>query len=439
MHQDAWQLRLADEVVRRSTGVPLDWDIRAELERRLGTDLAEVRIHTGAAAHDSAVALNAVAYTVGQDIVFRDGGYIPSSVAGKRLLVHELTHVLQQRNGSAATGRPADLERQAEINATAFADGNSLPLRGERSSWHAHGCTSGAPSIVQCYREVKGTGGKIWCISDSAKYVFLKDSGEEVTGILWVRKGSRNPRYFTTVKVQRPGDFPKELKGDYRSCQRQQLFLADCLNSAEEVMYKKPLLPHIDDKSSPIKHKGHIASKITWGTYETLRYIGASNKENKKFAEEYRDARKKKPGKTDYTEAPRPGQAFLIVRLALPKGGESPYHAAAVIAMDGRDRLTLETSAGTVDAKLGEGTEGILDIYEVDKSGEMPPENEKCTFRGRYKKDYGKKSITVTIEPIKPEERERLPENIRKPPVTEDTIKRETKKLRSELIVSSEV
>src|SRR5690606_8262112 len=61
-----------------------------------------VRIHTDSRAVQSAKQINALAYTSGNHIVFNAGQYQPGSDSGKRLLAHELTHVVQQRDGVAA-------------------------------------------------------------------------------------------------------------------------------------------------------------------------------------------------------------------------------------------------------------------------------------------------------------------------------------------------
>ncbi|HET7864308.1 MAG TPA: DUF4157 domain-containing protein, partial [Burkholderiaceae bacterium] len=85
-------------------GKPLDAAARAFFEPRFGVDLGAVRIHTGTSAAQSAQDLGALAYTVGRDVVFNAGQYAPHSDTGRRLLAHELTHVLQQRGpGRAAT------------------------------------------------------------------------------------------------------------------------------------------------------------------------------------------------------------------------------------------------------------------------------------------------------------------------------------------------
>ncbi len=80
-------------------GQPLDAAARAYFEPRFGADLASVRIHTGTEADASARTVHAHAFTYGRDIVFASGQYAPATAYGRRLLAHELTHVLQQRGG----------------------------------------------------------------------------------------------------------------------------------------------------------------------------------------------------------------------------------------------------------------------------------------------------------------------------------------------------
>ena len=80
----------------RGTGRPLDPTTRAFFEPRFGVDFSAVRIHTGTPAAASARAVNALAYTVGRDVVFSSGQYAPHSDSGRKLLAHELTHVVQQ-------------------------------------------------------------------------------------------------------------------------------------------------------------------------------------------------------------------------------------------------------------------------------------------------------------------------------------------------------
>jgi hypothetical protein len=72
---------------------------------RFGHDFGEVRIHTDAKAADSARAVGAQAYTVGRDVVFATGRYAPQTLAGKKLIAHELAHVLQQGHEKSVVRR----------------------------------------------------------------------------------------------------------------------------------------------------------------------------------------------------------------------------------------------------------------------------------------------------------------------------------------------
>jgi hypothetical protein len=82
-------------------GQPLDSAVRTFMEPRFGHDFSRVRVHTDERAATSARAINAQAYTVGNDIVFARGSFDSRSTEGRRLLAHELTHVVQQSAGSA--------------------------------------------------------------------------------------------------------------------------------------------------------------------------------------------------------------------------------------------------------------------------------------------------------------------------------------------------
>lgn len=84
------------------SGRPLDAPVCQDMEARFGHDFSQVRIHADGDAARSAREVGANAYTVGRDIVFAHGKFAPDSGAGRRLLAHELTHVLQQ--GGDASG-----------------------------------------------------------------------------------------------------------------------------------------------------------------------------------------------------------------------------------------------------------------------------------------------------------------------------------------------
>lgn len=89
--------------VLASAGQPLDTSTRAFMEPRFSHDFSGVRVHTGPRADESARAVNAVAYTVGENIVFSDRMFRPQETGGRQLLAHELTHVVQQSRSPAAS------------------------------------------------------------------------------------------------------------------------------------------------------------------------------------------------------------------------------------------------------------------------------------------------------------------------------------------------
>jgi hypothetical protein len=115
-------------VINSGGGTALDARTRADMESRFGHDFGDVRVHTDDAAHRSARSVNALAYTVGPNIVFQRDRYDPASDTGRRMLAHELTHVVQQRGGpvdgtDAGGGiRVSDPSDRFERDAVATAD-----------------------------------------------------------------------------------------------------------------------------------------------------------------------------------------------------------------------------------------------------------------------------------------------------------------------------
>ncbi len=117
--------------VLRSPGQPLDAQTRAFFEPRFGHDFSRVRIHSGEQAAESAAAVNALAYAAGPRIVFAQGQYRPGTLAGRELLAHELTHVVQQQGATGSVSRigaaNSSLERTADAAAKDVLNGNRPP------------------------------------------------------------------------------------------------------------------------------------------------------------------------------------------------------------------------------------------------------------------------------------------------------------------------
>jgi len=83
------------------SGRPLDTKLQEDFGKRFGRDFSQVRVHTNAMAAQSAREECAHAYTVGRNIVFAGGAFLPTTHEGRRLIAHELTHVVQQIGAAA--------------------------------------------------------------------------------------------------------------------------------------------------------------------------------------------------------------------------------------------------------------------------------------------------------------------------------------------------
>ncbi len=123
----------------------------------MGQDFSDVRVHTGDAADHSARSVSAHAYTVGPHIVFQRGAYDPASSSGQTLLAHELTHVVQQRNGpvegtpsagGVSVSDPSDrFEREASENADRVMSQPAPAV--QRHAGHDHGDEADVQTSVQ--------------------------------------------------------------------------------------------------------------------------------------------------------------------------------------------------------------------------------------------------------------------------------------------------
>lgn len=147
------------EVLARS-GRPLGAPLREEMESRLGADFSEVRIHEGSAARASAAGVGARAYTSGNHVVIGDSG------GDKHTLAHELTHVIQQRQGAVsgtdngnglAISDPGDrFEREAEANAHRVMSGPVPRVQRAVGSAAGTGAGHARPSVAAIQRVAAG-------------------------------------------------------------------------------------------------------------------------------------------------------------------------------------------------------------------------------------------------------------------------------------------
>jgi hypothetical protein len=144
--------------VLSSPGQPLDAETRAFFEPRFGHDFGNVRVHTDAKAAESARAVNALAYTVGRDVVFGRYNNDVRSSATRSLVAHELAHVVQQSRSSNVPEASIHLfsDRQVER----VADDAAVNAASGRSTSHI------SPVLSRCLqRQVNPAVGKEYSIT----------------------------------------------------------------------------------------------------------------------------------------------------------------------------------------------------------------------------------------------------------------------------------
>jgi Domain of unknown function (DUF4157) len=169
--------------VLSSPGQPLDAATRAFFEPRFGHDFSRVRVHPGGMAEQSARDMNARAYTVGHHIVFGAGQFSPENHEGRRLLAHELSHVMQQTESAAPSGV---VQRQPAAKTEAHY--RKLVKQGK---WCRDTEESGKfhPGS-QCYREIPArrgypSGNQVCFSKDTGK--FVEESPDFVSAV-WGQK-----------------------------------------------------------------------------------------------------------------------------------------------------------------------------------------------------------------------------------------------------------
>lgn len=126
-------------------------------------DLGDVRVHTDGLAARSAQAINALAYTVGRDIVFNTGQYAPNSNVGRQLVAHELTHVIQQSQSSVSrvAHGPATVQRKVIVK------GVEMPSKVRAAFLKARKWTN--PALAQSIMEDMATAGDVFDFADETE------------------------------------------------------------------------------------------------------------------------------------------------------------------------------------------------------------------------------------------------------------------------------
>jgi len=187
--------------VLRSPGQPLDPATRAFMEPRFGHDFAKVRVHTDTKAASSARAVNAQAYTVGNSIVFDSGRFNSHNQEGRRLLAHELTHVVQQSGGLARKpDEPEQKPKKAkapkcdtgcaqrwgqDTTCSKWGFTESVHETGEGKKWRSFGCCNSWPLSVETYaRNQLGINGAASCTARHEREIATVTLGEKEVQVI---------------------------------------------------------------------------------------------------------------------------------------------------------------------------------------------------------------------------------------------------------------
>jgi Domain of unknown function (DUF4157) len=316
--------------VLRSAGKPLAAPVRQEMESRFGTDFSGVRLHTGPAAARSARAIGARAYTSGSHVVLGDGG------GDKHTLAHELTHVVQQRQGPVAgtdngaglkISDPSDrFEREAESHARRVMSGAAPTTReaGRGAGQFAPPAERTQRQAVQRWAAQAAQNQTVMQVS--AGGLFAVSSADPTS--VWIRVGTAQNAFSPALH---PTNTPAQDlfgTGNYQEHELARNILDDCLHTAEEIMHNA--VGELAD--------GNLNSSVR--TSAGLKPFGTSDESNRERADDFQ-------GATDRHANPVVGQSYLMIAMNPGDSVMSQYHAAAVVGLDGADTVTMEAFAGS--------------------------------------------------------------------------------------------
>jgi len=185
-----------------------------------------------------------------------------------------------------------------------------------------------------------------------------------------VAEGADAPRASNLTDFKK-----KEYKSKEYRQYKSKKFIKDCLHTAEEIINQEEFLASDENPHSQVV-----------GTSEPF---GDDYKSNVKLAKE---------NPSNDGADPELGQAYVIVRNAVVrKSALYPYHAAAVVAVDGKDKITLEVSAPEEKDPVRRTSFGEYTMYTTGDVGEKFHSHWQGKFKGKW--------TTVVIEPYKPKKK----------------------------------
>ena len=185
--------------VLNEPGHPLDPDTSTFMESRFGRDFSGVRIHSGTRADASARRLNSLAFTLGHNVAFREGQYSPGTDHGRRLLAHELTHVVQQRSNHGPAIQRQEAKPGADAQTTAAGAAPSPAARPDPLKVEAIN-TTGVVTALHGY--ILNTRGDFIAVVDQGTQLKItgkprdEDLEKVQKGDFWVKPGDTKPGLY---------------------------------------------------------------------------------------------------------------------------------------------------------------------------------------------------------------------------------------------------
>lgn len=180
------------------SGQALDKHTQREMSARFGHDFSQVRVHTDARAEESAGALGANAFTLGSDIVFGAGKFVPGSSDTERLLAHELTHVVQQ----AQWGGPGDWGRLSQRGDASEREAESLA--GQVMTGRSVSVQARPGAAVARDENEDSSGGP----PPSDRPTFVPDDSPVLPGLKPIPGGDQPPGLENPIEIPKPPPVP---------------------------------------------------------------------------------------------------------------------------------------------------------------------------------------------------------------------------------------
>ncbi|RZN38371.1 MAG: DUF4157 domain-containing protein [Methanophagales archaeon ANME-1-THS] len=202
----------------KGSGQPLPSSLRAIFEPRFGVNFSQVRLHADTQAAELAQAVNARAFTVKQDLVFGVGEYSPGTLEGRKLLAHELTHVVQQEN--ATTSHPHILHRKEGEKPAKAKKGLEVDLSDAvLTVFENSTLIKTMPVVFGDYTTSLLRGGGVYTIHGWLER-YTTPSRTDYTACTWFPWGKELDRFPTAMKVWGKIDFLK-VHGRWHPVQRE--------------------------------------------------------------------------------------------------------------------------------------------------------------------------------------------------------------------------